>query len=104
MPNFTSRTSATAGLYDWLGAELEASFAAPHPYEAFGVVVRRAVPEQLDRFRRGLSVLVPAWKLDGHSAQAAGFVDVVPQDREMRAAEYEVGPDDRTTPTGRSAT
>jgi hypothetical protein len=86
------------GLYAWVGAQLEAAYAAPNLFEEYdGRVQSRPVPEQLRRFRLEQPVTVPAWKLDGHSARAAGFSEVIPSDRAVRAAAYVVAPNDVVT-------
>lgn len=86
------------GLYAWVGAQLEVAYAAPNPFEEYGaLVLSRPVPEQLRRFRLEQPVTVPAWQLDGHSARAAGFSEVIPCDRAVRAAAYVVAPNDVVT-------
>jgi hypothetical protein len=98
VPSFSAGAAASVGLYAWVGARLEAAYAAPHPYEEFGgLVLLRPVPEPLRRFRLEQPVTVPAWQLDGHSARAAGFSEVIPSDRAVRAAAYVVRPDDVVT-------
>jgi hypothetical protein len=95
VPSFSADALATAGLYAFIGARLEAAYAAPNPFRGYGGRVQsRPLPEQLRRFRLGQPVTVPAWQLDGHSAHAAGFGEVIPRDRAVRGAAYVVGPDD----------
>ncbi|WP_040833670.1 hypothetical protein [Nocardia brevicatena] len=95
---------ARSGLYRWVGEQLERRYAAPDPRSAFAaesglpiVEHPRPVPMELQRYRDGLPVRVPAWWLDGHDARAAGFVGVVPKDRAVRLVAYVVGPDDVVT-------
>ncbi|WP_054814888.1 hypothetical protein [Nocardia arizonensis] len=99
MPNFVSDAVATAGLYRWVGEQLERLHARPDPRAAQGTV-EPAIPRQLARFRERLPVTVPAWLLDGHSARSAGFFGVVPDDRHFRASAYVVGPDDTVMEDG----
>lgn len=97
MPSWSEWSSfAPTGLYAWVCARLEESFAAPDPREMMlgAVPIARRPPAQLERFRSGRPVTVPAWMLDGHRARQAGFVGVVPVDRSVRARSYVVGPDD----------
>ncbi|WP_280314460.1 hypothetical protein [Nocardia wallacei] len=99
MPSWSvDALSEHAGLYAWVGARLEEQAARPHPYDAIDGRTRAVpVPEALRQFRAGLPVEVPAWWLDGFGARAAGFVGVVPSDRQIRACSYVVGPDDSVT-------
>jgi hypothetical protein len=101
VPDWASGGSASRheGLYEWLGKQLEDAYARLDPREAIdGHPIARPVPEALASFRAGLPATVPAWRLDGFSALAAGFVGVVPKDRAVRAVRYTIGPDDTVTP------
>lgn len=108
MPKFTaSRTAARPGLYRWVGEQLDRRYATPDARVRFAEDELNIClpdvedpPEQVRRYREGLSVAVPAWMLDGHNAHAAGFWGVVPKDRALRAQVYVVDPDDRVRGSG----
>lgn len=99
MPRAYGTSTVHAGLYEWIGAGLEASRALPDPRLPEGTRGQH-VPERLARFRQGLPMEVPAWRLDGNNARAAGFRDVVPHNRSVRAPAYVVRPDDSVAPVG----
>jgi hypothetical protein len=97
VPRVTGARAAAAasGLYAWLVARLETDHARGDPRSPGHVL---PVPELLSRARAGQPLTVPAWKLDGHSACAAGLAGAIPADRTIRAAAYVIASDGTIRP------